>query len=46
MDQEFVVGGYKRGKNTVENLAIGYYDRERLLFIAKLAASLLNREGR
>ncbi len=35
--QELVVGGYKpSGKDRFENLAIGYYDRERLIFIAKL----------
>ncbi len=34
--QEFVVGGYRIGKNFFDNLAIGYYDGKRLLFIAKL----------
>ncbi len=35
--QELVIGGYKRGgKNRFENLAAGYYDQGRLLFIAKL----------
>lgn len=35
--QELVIGGYKPGgKNHFENLAVGYYDRDRLIFIAKL----------
>lgn len=34
--QEFVVGGYRMGKKYFDNLAIGYYDKNRLLFIAKL----------
>ncbi|MBV8573210.1 MAG: non-homologous end-joining DNA ligase [Acidobacteriaceae bacterium] len=35
--QELVVGGYKPGgKNHFENLAVGYYDEGRLIFIAKL----------
>jgi DNA ligase D-like protein (predicted ligase) len=34
--QEFVVGGYRIGKNYFDNLAIGYYEGDRLLFIAKL----------
>ncbi len=34
--QEFVVGGYRVGKNSFDNLAIGYYDGDDLLFIAKL----------
>jgi bifunctional non-homologous end joining protein LigD len=35
--QELVIGGYKPGsKNHFENLAIGYYDQDRLIFIAKL----------
>jgi len=34
--QEFVVGGYRVGKNYFDNLAIGYYAGDRLLFVAKL----------
>ncbi len=35
--QELVVGGYKAsGKDHFDNLAIGYYDEDRLIFIAKL----------
>jgi bifunctional non-homologous end joining protein LigD len=34
--QEFVVGGYRVGQNQFDNLAIGYYEGNRLLFIAKL----------
>ena len=34
--QEFVVGGYRVGKNYFDNLAIGYYEGDRLLFVAKL----------
>lgn len=35
--QELVIGGYKpSGKDHFENLAIGYYDQGRLIFIAKL----------
>ncbi|MBV9085399.1 MAG: non-homologous end-joining DNA ligase [Acidobacteriaceae bacterium] len=35
--QELVVGGYKPGgKNHFDNLAVGYYDAGRLIFIAKL----------
>lgn len=35
--QELVVGGYKpSGKDHFDNLAIGYYDQDRLIFIAKL----------
>ena len=35
--QELVIGGYKPGgKNHFDNLAVGYYDQERLTFIAKL----------
>jgi bifunctional non-homologous end joining protein LigD len=35
--QELVIGGYKpSGKNHFDNLAVGYYDAGRLLFIAKL----------
>ncbi len=34
--QEFVVGGYKVGKDQFDNLAIGYYEGDRFLFIAKL----------
>lgn len=35
--QELVVGGYRPGgKNHFENLAVGYYDGDRLIFIAKL----------
>jgi DNA ligase D-like protein (predicted ligase) len=34
--QEFVVGGYRVGRNQFDNLAIGYYEDKRLVFIAKL----------
>jgi bifunctional non-homologous end joining protein LigD len=35
--QELVIGGFKPGgKNFFENLAVGYYDRDRLIFIAKI----------
>ncbi|MFL6451559.1 MAG: non-homologous end-joining DNA ligase [Bryobacteraceae bacterium] len=34
--QEFVVGGYRVGRNEFDNLAIGYYEGNKLLFIAKL----------
>ncbi len=35
--QALVIGGYKpSGKNHFDNLAVGYYDGERLIFIAKL----------
>ncbi len=35
--QELVVGGYKPGGNSpFDNLAIGYYEGDRLIFIAKL----------
>jgi bifunctional non-homologous end joining protein LigD len=34
--QEFVVGGYRVGKNYFDNLAIGYYAGDRLMFVAKL----------
>jgi bifunctional non-homologous end joining protein LigD len=34
--QEFVVGGYRVGKKSFDNLAIGYYEGNDLLFIAKL----------
>ena len=35
--QELVIGGYKpSGKNHFDNLAIGYYEGDRLIFIAKL----------
>jgi bifunctional non-homologous end joining protein LigD len=34
--QELVIGGYKPGANGFENLAVGYYEGEKLLFIAKL----------
>jgi ATP-dependent DNA ligase len=34
--QELVIGGYRVGKNTFDNLAVGYYDTHgQLLFIAK-----------
>lgn len=35
--QELVIGGYKPGgKNHFENLAVGYYGQDRLIFIAKI----------
>jgi bifunctional non-homologous end joining protein LigD len=35
--QEVVIGGYKpSGKNHFDNLAVGYYDGDRLIFIAKI----------
>jgi bifunctional non-homologous end joining protein LigD len=35
--QELVIGGYRMGKDTFDNLAVGYYDeRDRLIFIAKI----------
>jgi bifunctional non-homologous end joining protein LigD len=35
--QELVIGGYKPGgKDHFENLAVGYYEGDRLLFIAKI----------
>ena len=34
--QELVVGGYRPGGNRFDNLAIGYYEKDRLIFIAKL----------
>ena len=34
--QELVIGGYKPGKNGFDNLAAGYYDGDKLMFIAKV----------
>lgn len=34
--QELVVGGYKPGSNGFDNLLVGYYDGDRLLFAAKI----------
>jgi len=35
--QEMVIGGYRRGDDDFDNLAVGYYDhRDRLIFIAKI----------
>ncbi len=34
--QELVIGGYKPAKGTFENLAVGYYENGKLLFIGKL----------
>jgi bifunctional non-homologous end joining protein LigD len=35
--QELVIGGYKpAGKNHFDNLAVGYYEGERLIFIGKI----------
>ncbi len=34
--QELVIGGYRPGKTYFDNLAVGYYDGERLIFIAKI----------
>jgi bifunctional non-homologous end joining protein LigD len=35
--QELVIGGFKPGgKNFFENLAVGYYDQDRLIFIPKI----------
>jgi bifunctional non-homologous end joining protein LigD len=34
--QELVIGGYRIGKNDFDNLAVGYYDAGRLIFIAKV----------
>jgi bifunctional non-homologous end joining protein LigD len=35
--QELVIGGYKpSGKNHLDNLVVGYYDQDRLIFIAKI----------
>jgi bifunctional non-homologous end joining protein LigD len=34
--QEFVIGGYKPGKYQFEYLLAGYYDHDRLIFVAKI----------
>jgi ATP-dependent DNA ligase len=34
--QELVIGGYRAGKNYFDNLAVGYYEGKKLMFIAKL----------
>jgi bifunctional non-homologous end joining protein LigD len=34
--QELVIGGYKPGKDGVENLLVGYYEDEKLLFAGKV----------
>ncbi len=34
--QELVIGGYKPGKDGFENLAVGYYEGDRLQFIGKV----------
>lgn len=35
--QELVIGGYRLGSDSFDNLAVGYYDeRDRLIFIAKI----------
>lgn len=34
--QEFVIGGYKPGKDGFESLLAGYYDRNKLIFVGKV----------
>ena len=33
--QEFVIGGYTRGTNTFDALIFGYYEGERLIYVAR-----------
>ena len=33
--QEFVIGGYTRGTNTFDALIFGYYDGDRLIYVAR-----------
>ena len=34
--QELVIGGYKPGQNSFESLLVGYYENNRLMFLAKI----------
>jgi ATP-dependent DNA ligase len=34
--QELVIGGYRVGQNGFDNLALGYYEGQKLMFIAKV----------
>jgi ATP-dependent DNA ligase len=41
LSQEFVVGGYRPGFNSVDALLVGYYDGRRLHFAGKVKAGFV-----
>ena len=39
--QEFVIGGFTLGSNGIDALVVGYYDKKKLLYAARVRAGLV-----
>ena len=44
-EQEFVIGGYTRGTKTFDALIFGYFEGEKLIYVARTRNGLPRRRG-